>query len=198
GQYLGMVSEWMENGNLHEYLRKNPSADRYQLCAHIASGVEYMHSRSTVHGDIKAANVLVSPDGVARLSDFDFSAMSEVCSLQFSESSNTRLGSTRWTAPEMLCEQPQRTRQSDVYALGMTMLEIFTGKVPYPECRHDFVVLKKIESGTLPARPMEVLGDDSKGNLMWELLLSCWRRNPSDRPSAGQVCDRLTSTDFSA
>ncbi|EUC58993.1 tyrosine kinase catalytic domain protein [Rhizoctonia solani AG-3 Rhs1AP] len=91
-----MVSEWMDNGNLHEYLRKFPSADRYQLCIHIASGLEYMHTRATVHGDLKAANVLVSLDGVARLSDFDFSIMSEVSSLVFSESSNSRLGSARW------------------------------------------------------------------------------------------------------
>ncbi|CAE6475609.1 unnamed protein product [Rhizoctonia solani] len=119
-QYLGMVSEWMENGNLHEYLRKQPSADRYQLCIHVASGLEYMHSCNTVHGDLKALNVLVSSDGVAKLSDFDFSIMSEASTLVFSESSNSRLGSLRWTAPEMLLEEvPKRTTQSDIYALGM-------------------------------------------------------------------------------
>ncbi|CAE6494981.1 unnamed protein product [Rhizoctonia solani] len=105
-QYLGMVSEWMENGNLHEYLRKYPGADRYQL--------------------------VVSSDGVARLSDFDFSIMSEVSSLVFSESSNSRSGSIRWAAPEMLLtEAPKRTTQSDVYALGMTMLaRVFMNVVP--------------------------------------------------------------------
>ncbi|CAE6459573.1 unnamed protein product [Rhizoctonia solani] len=119
-QYLGMVSEWMDNGNLHEYLRKHPDNDRYQLCTHIASGLEYMHSCNTVHGDIKAANILVSSDGVARISDFDFAIMSEVSSLVFSESSNTRVGSIRWTAPEVLREEvPRRTTESDVYALAM-------------------------------------------------------------------------------
>ena len=63
-EYLGMVSEWMENGNLHNYLRKHPGADRYQLvsspdkaallvlitgqCIDVASGLEYMHGQSTV------------------------------------------------------------------------------------------------------------------------------------------------------
>ncbi|KAH7345538.1 kinase-like domain-containing protein [Rhizoctonia solani] len=149
-QYLGMVSEWMENENLHEYLRKQPDANRYQL-----------------------ANVLVSSDGVARLSDFDHSIMSE--------------------APEMLCEQPRKPTESDVYALAMTMLEIFTGNVPYPECRREYAVIKKIESGTLPTRPIEQLGEDYKGDLMWQLLLTCWNKNPSDRPSAGQVSDSLES-----
>ncbi|CUA73247.1 putative WD repeat-containing protein alr3466 [Nostoc sp, PCC 7120] [Rhizoctonia solani] len=122
-QYLGMVSEWMDNGNLHEYLLKSPNADRYQLCIHVASGLEYMHSHNTVHGDLKAINVLVSSDGTAKISDFDFSIMSGVTRLVFSESSNSRSGSLRWTAPEiLLSESPKRTTQSDVYALGMTML----------------------------------------------------------------------------
>ncbi|CAE6493624.1 unnamed protein product [Rhizoctonia solani] len=101
-QYLGMVSEWMDNGNLHEYLRKHSDADRYRLCIHIASGVAYMHSRSMIHGDIKAANVLVTPDGVARVSDFDLSIMSEVVNPAFSESSNPCAGTLQWTAPELL------------------------------------------------------------------------------------------------
>ncbi|KDN40372.1 hypothetical protein RSAG8_08135, partial [Rhizoctonia solani AG-8 WAC10335] len=193
-QYLGMVSEWMENGNLHEYLRKYPGADRYQLCVHVASGLEHMHSCSTVHGDLKAANVLVSPDGTAKISDFDFSIMSEVSSLVFSESSNSRLGSLRWTAPEMLLEEaPKRTTKSDVYALGMTMLEIFTGEVPYPKCRQDFTVLVTVQRGTLPERPLERLKDDQQGNMVWQLLLECWSRNSSERPSSGKVVDTLVS-----
>ncbi|CAE7196327.1 unnamed protein product [Rhizoctonia solani] len=220
-QYLGMVSEWMDNGNLHEYLRKHPDADRYELCAHVASGLEYMHSRNT-------ANVLVSPDGVARLSDFDFSIMSEVSSLVFSESSNSRSGSIRWAAPEvLLSERPQRSTQSDVYALGMvrTMYqygilanmpfllsdnagnktlrslfhpltsyaqEIFTGDVPYPECRQDFTILKTIEKGVLPTRPLERIKEDQKGNEMWKLLLDCWNQNFSERPSSGQVVETLS------
>ncbi|KAH7345556.1 WD40-repeat-containing domain protein [Rhizoctonia solani] len=192
GQYLGMVSEWMENGNLHEHLRKQPSADRYQLCIHVASGLEYMHDFSTIHGDLKAANVLVSSDGIARISDFDFSIMSEASSLAFSESSNTRSGSTRWAAPEiLLAEVPsKRTTQSDVYALGM---EIFTGDVPYPDHRMEFSVITTVARGTLPTRPVEQLGSDQQGVLVWELLLNCWKRDPSERPSSKQVADALLS-----
>ncbi|KEP45492.1 tyrosine kinase family catalytic domain protein, partial [Rhizoctonia solani 123E] len=186
-QYLGMVSEWMENGHLHKYLEKNPDADRYQLCIDVASGLEYMHSCSMVHGDLKAINVLVSPEGTARISDFDFSVMSEASSLMFSESSNSRSGSTRWVAPEMLGEDaPIRTKESDVYALGM---EIFTGSVPYPECQKDFNVMKKVDRGTLPNRPTEHLGTDQQGDVVWELMLSCWSRTLDERPSAGRVVE---------
>ncbi|CAE6490950.1 unnamed protein product [Rhizoctonia solani] len=153
-----------------------------------------MHSCSMVHGDLKAINVLVSPDGIARISDFDFSVMSEASSLTFSESSNSRLGSTRWVAPEMLGEDtPIRTKESDVYALGMTMLEIFTGSVPYPECQKDFNVMKKVDRGTLPNRPTQHLGTDQRGDVVWELMLSCWSRTLDKRPSAERVVEVLTS-----
>ncbi|CAE7124367.1 unnamed protein product [Rhizoctonia solani] len=121
-QYLGMVSQWMDNGNLHEYLRKHPDADRCQLCTHVASGLKYMHNHNTIHGDLKAINVLVSSDGIARISDFDSAIISEVSSsVVFSvSSSNSRPATMRWAAPELLSEQPQsKTMQSDVYALGM-------------------------------------------------------------------------------
>ncbi|CAE6469763.1 unnamed protein product [Rhizoctonia solani] len=191
-QYLGMVSEWMANGNLHEYLRKNPKVDCFQLCNDVASGIDYMHRESTVHGDLKAANVLVSADGIARISDFDFSIISGITTLVFSESSNTRTGSIRWTAPEILCEEViKRNTYSDIYALAMTMLEIFTRDVPYPDCRSDFSVITRVTQGTLPTRPIKQLKNDHQGDLMWQLLLDCWRRTPRERPSSRKVVGAL-------
>ncbi|CAE6338506.1 unnamed protein product [Rhizoctonia solani] len=71
-----------------------------------------------VHGDIKALNVLISPEGVAKLTDFGLSVMSEA-SLAFSETTSTQAASTRWAAPELLLEGALKSKQSDVYALGM-------------------------------------------------------------------------------
>ncbi|KAF8600104.1 kinase-like protein [Ceratobasidium sp. AG-I] len=91
---LGMVSLWMENGNLQEYVRKYPEVDRYEL---VASGVSYLHGIDMVHGDIKALNILVSRDGVAKLSDFDHSILSN-CTLAFSATTNVGGGTLRWMA----------------------------------------------------------------------------------------------------
>ncbi|KAF8707771.1 kinase-like protein, partial [Rhizoctonia solani] len=102
GAFLGMVSEWMDNGNLREYILRNPRVDRYQMAIQVASGLAYMHSSQAIHGDLKAMNVLVSSEGVAKLSDFDFSIMSGV-SLAFSgSSSNNQPGSTRWAVRQDL------------------------------------------------------------------------------------------------
>ncbi|KAJ1302484.1 hypothetical protein OPQ81_002802 [Rhizoctonia solani] len=189
GQSLGMVSEWMENGNLHEYLRKNPGADRFQLCIQVASGVAYIHSFEMVHGDIKALNVLISSNGVPKLTDFGLATMSE-STLEFSATTTSQAGSIRWAAPELLMEHPLKSTRSDIYALGMTMLEAFTGTVPYAHCRWDFNVMMMVEKGIYPTRPMDQL-NDQRGDQIWNLLVRCWDRDPVIRPSAKQVVESL-------
>ncbi|CAE7074086.1 unnamed protein product [Rhizoctonia solani] len=197
GQYLGMVSEWMENGNVYKYMRTNPTFDRYQMSLQIASGLTYMHQCDAIHGDLKAANVLVSSDGVARIADFGLSTMSEA-GLRFSETSATQTGTMRWAAPEQLIEGSFRSQHSDVYALGMTILvrpvyEIFTGNVPYfPECQRDFNVLIKLQQGILPTRPIDHFKDNERGNRMWGILESCWSRKPESRPTAKEVMESLS------
>ncbi|CAE6455111.1 unnamed protein product, partial [Rhizoctonia solani] len=188
GQSLGMVSEWMDNGNLHEYLRKHPDANRYQLCVQVASGVAYIHTFGMVHGDIKALNVLISSNGDAKLTDFGLSTMSE-SSLEFS-ATTSQAGSIRWVSPEQLLQGSARSMPSDVYALGMTLLEIFSGTMPYyPQCARDFQVLVAVQQGTLPTRPMNRIKEDMPGNRIWSLLVNCWDRQPDGRPSATQVVD---------
>ncbi|KAH7338689.1 WD40-repeat-containing domain protein [Rhizoctonia solani] len=191
GQSLGMVSEWMENGNLHDYLRRSPDVDRHQLCLQVASGLTYIHGFNMVHGDIKALNVLVSSSGVAKLTDFGLSTMSE-SSVAFS-ATTSQAGTTRWAAPELLSEEHPKSKSSDIYALGMTMLEIFTGTLPYPHCKQDFHVMKLVDKGVLPDRPTDRLQNGPRGDQLWSMLVSCWSRDLASRPSAEQVVELLTA-----
>ncbi|CAE6468139.1 unnamed protein product [Rhizoctonia solani] len=181
---LGMVSEWMENGNLREHMRRKQDLDRYEICISIASGLAYMHK-------CNALNVLISSEGVAKLADFGLSTIPEA-SLGFSDTSNPQVGSTRWAAPELLLEEATKSKESDIYALGMTMLEVITGEVPYPKCRTDGQIITQLMQGAQPARPKE-LGDNNRDNQMWNLLVGCWNREPVARPSAEQVLESLLS-----
>ncbi|CUA68243.1 Putative serine/threonine-protein kinase/receptor R818 [Rhizoctonia solani] len=191
GVYIGMVSEWMDNGNLYEYMRKHPNFDRYQMCVQIASGLAYMHQNDVVHGDLKSMNILMSLDGVPKLSDFGLSNMSGG-SLAFSNTSSGQSGTIRWAAPEQLLTGAPSTKGSDVYALAMTMLEIFTGRIPYPECQRDFQIIVLLQKGTLPERPKELSADNEQSSEMWNLLLSCWNHEPGVRPSATAVLESLS------
>ncbi|CAE6452967.1 unnamed protein product [Rhizoctonia solani] len=95
GHSLGMVSEWMHNGNLRDYMLRHPGFDRYKTCMQIASGLAYMHEWNAIHGDLKAMNVLVSSEGVAQLTDFGVSTIS-VASIGFTTTTSALALSARW------------------------------------------------------------------------------------------------------
>ncbi|KAF8593673.1 kinase-like protein, partial [Ceratobasidium sp. AG-I] len=96
---IAMVSPWMENGTLPQYLNDNPSASRNKLCRHVAMGVEYLHRISMVHGDLKGANVLISELGQAKLTDFGSSTLRNH-TVDFSGASHGSDFSTRWAVSQ--------------------------------------------------------------------------------------------------
>lgn len=94
--YISMISGWVENGDLAAYLRSQPDADRIKLSIDICSGLCYIHMQGMVHGNLKGANVMVSRDGIAIITDFGNAQLKDL-TLKFSNSSNTTL-SIRWAA----------------------------------------------------------------------------------------------------
>ncbi|KDN36274.1 hypothetical protein RSAG8_10962, partial [Rhizoctonia solani AG-8 WAC10335] len=95
----------------------------------------------------------------------------------------------RWAAPELIMPEDGRVSMpADIYALGMTILEIITGKQPYDHIARELAVFGEILKGKLPPRPFHYIPTNSKnGEALWSLLLSCWRFNPKERPTAGEV-----------
>ncbi|CEL62872.1 putative serine/threonine-protein kinase DDB_G0284251 OS=Dictyostelium discoideum GN=DDB_G0284251 PE=3 SV=1 [Rhizoctonia solani AG-1 IB] len=209
---LGMVSQWLPQGNLRDYLIRSPGVDRYELCTQLSQSVVYIHDRDMVgllryldilaqsltnrigqvHGDLKALNILVSPNGVIKLTDFDYSIITN-CSLLFTDTTRVGGGTYRWMAPELFVKEGhQRSKETDVYALGMTFLEIITGTPPYhPQCKTDAQVMYKVTTGTLPTRPSDHFAIDQQGNAMWQLLTHCWAFDPASRPKALEVLNSL-------
>ncbi|QRV95997.1 WD repeat and SOCS box-containing protein 1 [Ceratobasidium sp. AG-Ba] len=192
---MGLVTTWEPNGSLPGYLERHPEADRYKMSSQIADGLVYLHESNVpdlpinrflrqIHGDLKGANVLVSSDGVARISGFG-SALHEYM-LQCSDVLKDML-STRWAAPELFKEN-QCTKQSDVYALGMTIMEIITGTVPWSgRSVHNLMFAVAIEKAS-PERPMNHIPLDSPdGDILWTALKSCWRFEPKKRPRAATL-----------
>ncbi|CAE6495386.1 unnamed protein product [Rhizoctonia solani] len=117
--HIALVSPWMENGTVLNYVKKQPTADRLNLCSQIACGLTYLHEQGTIHGDLKAINVLVSDDGVAKIIDFGSTVMNQY-SLQFSGGEKAHHCTIRWAAPELMeAENASVSRPSDVYALAM-------------------------------------------------------------------------------
>ncbi|KAF8597277.1 kinase-like protein [Ceratobasidium sp. AG-I] len=117
GDKLAMISPWMKNGNVMQYMKNNPSLNKYALCAQVVDVVSYLHGIDVVHGDLKGDNILVSDDGILKLTDFGLAIMHE----QATQFSTTEMGggTYRWMAPELMKDDGVRSKEADVYALGM-------------------------------------------------------------------------------
>lgn len=107
-------------------------ADLLRYLLEIAKGMEYLHSKGILHGDLKAANVLVDDQHHAVISDFGQSEMrSEV--YRISGLGGLRQGTLRWQAPELLSGTTERiTTETDVYAYAITAVEVLGfGRLPW-------------------------------------------------------------------
>ncbi|KAG9124739.1 hypothetical protein FRC07_010432 [Ceratobasidium sp. 392] len=114
---IGMVSLWEENGAIKGYLERHPEVDPCQMSYRVAEGLAYLHQAGVIHGDLKAANILVSQDGYPMLADFGNAILQEY-TLSFT-ATNKAAGSTRWMSPELLEGNSSYSIAADVYALGM-------------------------------------------------------------------------------
>ncbi|KDQ50225.1 hypothetical protein JAAARDRAFT_186359, partial [Jaapia argillacea MUCL 33604] len=146
-----MVSEWMPNGNLLEYVKKHTVVDRLKLIIDFATGLQYVHSCGLVHGDVKSLNVLIDCSHCARLADFGESIVTHK-DLTTTTQLDSR-GSPRWWAPEL--SEPQtwdrpdynRRWESDVWAFGLTAWEVFAECHPFPDTKAMLPLLMEITNG---------------------------------------------------
>jgi len=164
----------VENGNIQEHMQENPDADRMRLLSEVASGMEFLHDRGIVHGDLCARNILIDREGKAFVSGFD------LCEFKNLDSR------VRWLAPEMIA--PERTtpptEDADIWSFGLLCLEVFTRAEPYPSYPDIFVPVLLIK-GVIPEHP----GATARGlsPKMWELMQFCWKINPEERPQMSAI-----------
>ncbi|KAF8839143.1 kinase-like protein [Paxillus ammoniavirescens] len=184
GRFPAMVCPWLENGSMTSYLARPDSSltttERLSLVSDVAVGLQYLHSRSVVHGDLSGSNVLINGNGRACISDFGLSTLLTQLGGSTFATSHQPPGTLRWTAPELLelsepdgeDELPQiiPSPRSDVYSFGRIMLQILTGKVPYHYWTREAQVMNAISRGVIPQRPRQELVTDRQ----WLFMQRCW------------------------
>ncbi|KAG8947634.1 hypothetical protein FRC04_010568 [Tulasnella sp. 424] len=188
-----IISAWFTNGNIATHLEANPDADRMKLIRQVAAGVAYLHGRSPaiVHGDLKPDNVLIDVDGVAKLIDFGLSKAVEVEQgvTAVSSTSLRDAGNARWIAPELLLEEDtSRSCNTDIFSFG-DLREILTGDVPFKGKKDQALYLARYNG----AQPICVEADypDLQVSGLKEVLQSCWKVKPAERPAMWVVVQRL-------
>ncbi|EJD07094.1 kinase-like protein [Fomitiporia mediterranea MF3/22] len=189
-----LVSEWMENGNILEFVKSNRDCDINRLAHGMAEGLAYLHANGVIHSDFKSGNVLISSTYEALICDFGAAHVTQDAQAAGVSSTVTGArGSCRWLAYELLADSEQyqtATKESDTWSFGMTLLEVLTGDQPYSHLKRDGQVIVAITQKILPSPPTEGLIIGTRSQL-WEVCMSCWRWEPSHRPTMTVIALRL-------
>jgi serine/threonine-protein kinase len=127
-----IVMELVDGHSLAEQLRSDrilPPRSAARIGAEVAEALEHAHQRGVIHRDVKAANVLIGPDGEARLVDFGIARLLDDEAMQLT-APGTITGTLRSMAPEQLRGEAAGP-STDVYATGVLLTEMLTGDPPY-------------------------------------------------------------------
>ena len=119
------------------------SAERaYGVAAQIADGLEAIHAVGIIHRDLKTSNIMLEPSGTVRLMDFGIAKHVAVEGVEATATGDI-VGTPAYMSPEQARAEKLDFR-SDVYALGVVLYELFTGRVPFEADTPIAVILKHI------------------------------------------------------
>uniref|UniRef100_A0A2P2MV66 mitogen-activated protein kinase kinase kinase n=1 Tax=Rhizophora mucronata TaxID=61149 RepID=A0A2P2MV66_RHIMU len=181
GDRLYIYLEYVSGGSIYKLLQEYGQLGELAIRSYtqqILSGLAYLHSKNTVHRDIKGANILVDPNGRVKLADFGMAKhiTGQSCPLSFR-------GSPYWMAPEVIKNSSGYNLAVDIWSLGCTVLEMTTTKPPWSQYEGVAAMFKIGNSKDLPAIP-DHLSDEGK-----DFVRQCLQRNPLHRPKAAQLLE---------
>jgi len=168
GNIPRVFAEFVKGGNLKEWIRSkklyeggpDKALERIlDIAIQMAWGIQYAHEKGVIHQDIKPANLLLTPDGIAKITDFGLGVTEVYCS------------------PEQ-ANKEKLTIKTDIWSWALTILEMFTGERTWqtglaaPEVLKNYAELGA-ENTSIPNMPQT----------MRDLLKSCFQREPEYRPN---------------
>jgi serine/threonine-protein kinase len=127
---LYIVMAYMSGGTLKDHISRGMEAARaLPIIQQVAEALNYAHDRSIIHRDVKPVNILFNDDGRAVLSDFGIAKIMESADLHLTRP-GAGVGTPEYMSPEQ-CRGGKVTARADVYALGVTLYEMLTGRTPF-------------------------------------------------------------------
>lgn len=181
--------EYIDGEDLSSLLRRIgrlPADKAVEIASQLCAGLAAAHEAGILHRDLKPANVMIDGRGRVRITDFGLAGLAE----QF-RGQEVMAGTPAYMAPEQLAGREVTTR-SDIYALGLLLYEIFTGRRVFEASSLD--ELRRLHESSAPANPsLHVREIDPQ---VEKLILRCLEKDPARRPaSAIQVAAALPGND---
>jgi len=184
-----IVMELIEGVSLHDYHPKDFEEIR-SIARQVCSALEHAHNHGIIHRDLKPENVIITPEGVAKLTDF---GLAHSVSSRLSQEGGL-VGTVFYIAPEMALGQPIDGR-ADLYALGIMLFELVTGQLPFNAEEPLAVITQHLNAPVVPPsvfNPAIPPGLDA-------LIVKLMSKRPEERPlSAAQVLHALDDLEETA
>ncbi len=131
---LYIVMEYIDGTDVAQMVGKQGrlhSAHAMAVTAHVCDALAYAHSRGIIHRDIKPSNIMVSNDGVVKVADFGLAKMSQGEQIASLTQSGITIGTLHFMAPEALTLGAKVDQRADIYAVGVMLYQMLTGKLPH-------------------------------------------------------------------
>jgi serine/threonine-protein kinase len=141
-----LVMEYVEGENLKEIIRKRGAltpTETVNIGIQVCAALEHAHSKGIIHRDIKPHNILVTPSGRVKVTDFGLARFLSVPSATMTQS-GTVMGSVHYFSPEQ-AQGEEANVQSDIYSLGAVLYEAISGHVPYQGDNPVSIALKHLQ-----------------------------------------------------
>lgn len=201
-----IVMELLGGGDLSKVIRERPAPAFAQLktwASHLAEGLEYMHGRGFVHGDLKLMNSMIQ-GGVAKLVDLGLTKaigadLTGLC------------GTLDHMAPELFTGRSGRSAQTDVWAFGILLYTLFSERNPYHTQLDKILHTREshrymldaahvtkayaalVHEGLRPSVDTDLRAKGQYNRSLAELIGRCLAADPSSRPSAGEIVSALAA-----
>ncbi len=176
--HLYMVMEWVEGRELRKVIRQNgklSTARAVGITIGICKALDYIHSCGVVHRDLKPENVMVDEEDCTKLIDFGIAGREGAKKLTFGFLSQI-MGTPDYISPEQVNGKPGDAR-SDVYAAGVMLYEMLTGKTPFRGSNPFAVMNDRLLNNPIPPREL----DPDISPALQEVIYRALRRDHADR-----------------
>ncbi|KAM0671203.1 cyclin-dependent protein kinase [Ordospora colligata] len=189
---LTMVFPYIEY-ELKNYILIHQNADRMNLIAQLACGIDYLHKMNVIHRDIKPQNILVTHDGVLKIADFGLSRNMEVRVPPYS----SEVVTLWYRSPELLVGNTSYRFYIDIWSLGCVVYEIMTMEPLFPgeSKENQLALIRRIAGARKPL--MKFIESKEIPETISNIIMGCIDLNYETRISMNEILRFLHSEGYS-